>query len=291
MPDEEAAGHLFPLYAHDRAAGSFLTPLFGHWRSGGTRYQYFATPLVGTFAGESRGFWLFPLGERYADADKRVTRVLWGRHERRHDGSATTTSFFPVYHRERCGDSAPLRQAMDTGVAPREWPVGRLGWETDWLLFLGGGKHWTSAVLGGRSARPDAPAPTPDSVLCSETRLWRLFPLWDAETRREATFAGPVKTADRHLTTRSALLWLYDYRREVDSARQHDYVRHRVLWRLLHYERLNGNTTMDLFPAVTWDRRVDGRHRFSFLWRLIRSETDAEGRRTLDLLFLPVRRP
>jgi hypothetical protein len=30
---------------------------------------------------------------------------------------------------------------------------------------------------------------------------------------------------------------------------------------------------------------------FSFLWRFIRSETDAEGRRKLDLLFLPILRP
>jgi hypothetical protein len=123
---------------------------------------------------------------------------------------------------------------MDTGTALREWPVSRVGWETDWLLFLGSGKHWATAMRGGRSAMPNAAATPPNTVLCSETRLRRIFPLWQKETRREVTFEGESKSADRQLTTRSALIWLYDYRHEAYSAQEHDYVRHRVLWRLLY---------------------------------------------------------
>jgi hypothetical protein len=292
VPEKERAGHLLPFYAYDRAADSFLTPLFGHWRSGGTRYSYFATPLAGTFDGDARGFWAIPLGGRYEDAKTRIAHVLWGRSERRTDGTGSS-SFFPVFSYRNYGDPAPLLKAMDDDRAPQDWPKRTLGTETDWLLFLGGGKRVVSGQRGARGRLQKSPAgPSPGSLLFQETRESFLFPLWDAEAEREVTFdeAGARQT-DRSLATRSLLLWLYDSRRESSPSEAHDYVQRRVLWRLWHYERLNGDVSMDLFPAMTWDRRTDGGRKFTFLWRLFRNETDAEGRRTLDILFLPVLRP
>jgi hypothetical protein len=45
---------------------------------------------------------------------------------------------------------------------------------------------------------------------------------------------------------------------------------------------------VDLFPAITWDRRDDGYRKTSFLWRLFRYERDAEGEKKLDILFIPI---
>jgi len=78
---------------------------------------------------------------------------------------------------------------------------------------------------------------------------------------------------------------------ETVPEENHDYARRRVLWRLYHYERLNGDESTDVFPAITYDRRKDGYRKFSFLWRLFRYERDPEKGTSLDVLFLPLRRP
>ena len=65
-----------------------------------------------------------------------------------------------------------------------------------------------------------------------------------------------------------------------------DYTRKRLLWRLWHYEKLNGDVSVDAFPAVTYDSRKDGFRKVSFLWRVFRYERGAESRK-LDILFLP----
>lgn len=291
VPEEQRAGHLLPFYAYDRAAGSFLTPLFGHWRSGGTRYAYCATPFAGTFEGEAHGFWVLPLGGRYEDDTKRITQVLWGRNERRADGTGSA-SFFPVFSHHDYGDAAPLLKAMAAAEAPVGGPTRTLGTETDWLLFLGGSKRIVSGELAAWGHLRKGPTgPPPGSLLLREERASFLFPLWSIEAEREVRFdKSGARQSDRSASNRSLLLWLYDSRRESSPDESHDYVRHRVLWRLLHYERLDGDVSMDVFPAITWDRRVDGTRKFTLLWRLFRNEKDAEGKRKLDILFVPILR-
>ena len=67
------------------------------------------------------------------------------------------------------------------------------------------------------------------------------------------------------------------------------YVRSRVRWRMWHYERAGDEVSVDVFPAVTYDRRGNEFKKVSFLWRLFRYERDKDQRK-LDLLFLPVLR-
>ncbi len=68
----------------------------------------------------------------------------------------------------------------------------------------------------------------------------------------------------------------------------HDYVRSRILWRVMHYDQLDGDESLDVFPFITWGRKKDGYWKASFLWRFYRNERKADGTRALDLLFIPI---
>jgi hypothetical protein len=112
-----------------------------------------------------------------------------------------------------------------------------------------------------------------------------LFPVWSHETNEDFR-AG--KRDDK-----SAWLGiLYDTLHEEESGeKKTDYFRRRVLWRLYHKETLNGDSSTDIFPAITIDSRQDGYIKYSVLWRLLRYEkADAEATPKLDVLFIPVRR-
>ena len=92
------------------------------------------------------------------------------------------------------------------------------------------------------------------------------------------------------------MLRLYDYKHECDpvpgarSGGPNDYIRARVLWRLWHYEKLNDDVSLDVFPAFTYDRKTEGFKKISFLWRIFRYERGAGGGTKLDALFLPLKR-
>ncbi len=70
----------------------------------------------------------------------------------------------------------------------------------------------------------------------------------------------------------------------------HAYVRRRILWRVWHYERLNGHVSVDSLPFITYDSRPDGFRKLTFLWRGFRYEKDPQTGTKLDVMFLPIRR-
>ena len=45
-------------------------------------------------------------------------------------------------------------------------------------------------------------------------------------------------------------------------------------------------TSVDVFPAITYDRKGDDFKKVTFLWRVFRYERGKDGRK-LDLLFVP----
>jgi hypothetical protein len=112
------------------------------------------------------------------------------------------------------------------------------------------------------------------------------FPFWRYSSERNPD----KKTQDVYA---SMLLLLYDYTHTVTPAQDNsgvdDYSRSRVLWRLWHSERSNGDVSVDVFPAITYDRKTDGFKKISFLWRFFRYERSKDGTK-LDLLFIPVKR-
>ena len=139
---------------------------------------------------------------------------------------------------------------------------------------------------------PEADAPGAVARYLAEDGDW-FFPLWSHGKRRVAMFrlAGGEKELDAEDENFSLLFFLYDFKRESIPSDGHEYVRRRVLWRLYHHEELDGDSSTDVFPAITWDRRKDGYRKASFLWRLFRWERDPEKGTSLDLLFVPLLRP
>jgi len=119
----------------------------------------------------------------------------------------------------------------------------------------------------------------------NRVRKHGLFPLWHYASRKQV--GRNLESVDASL-----LCALYDYKRRVSSdagepGTTHEYQRRRILWRMWHYEKADGDVTVDAFPFITYDRRQDGFSKTSFLWRFFRYEKSAESKK-LDLLFLPL---
>ena len=116
-----------------------------------------------------------------------------------------------------------------------------------------------------------------------------LFPLWRYAHRQLDKPGNSEIDFD-------LLGWLYDYRFRGGThpkdkpEKTEDYVRSRILWRLMHYERINEDRSLDLFPFITWDSKASGFRQSTFLWRFYRDQRSPDGGRKLDILFLPILR-
>ena len=257
----ERAGHLFPFYMHEDGMNQFYTLLCGWRRDPVDGFVYPLTPLAGFKTGHHSGGWLFPLFSRDRDLDTGSVQgsVLWGTYGR--DGSETSSSLLPFYSYRRYGHA--LDQFATNGVSA-SW--GRTFWSLPACWY----RNTTDARTDGVTIRTQARVRS------------GLFPLW-------------VHSRDTDGGRDEASTWvlglLYDWQHRVTPAGAgavaEDYTRHRVLWRLWHYERLNGDVGVDVFPGVTYDRSADGTRAFSFLWRLFRYERSAAGVK-VHLFFVPI---
>jgi len=260
-------GYAFPLYYY-RGGGKFLTPLFGWDRSRSDKYMYPLTPLVGIRGGDHTGGWVFPLFSHRAAKDGSNSRgwFLWGGYRRY--GRHLTSGMFPFYSYKSDG-SAKLAGTEGAGT-------GSFGRD----MFVFPSFWYENRVSVWRTGRGENGG---GQLAMSATKKNGMFPLWSYSRQ---------KAADGQATVRSSVvLFLHDYlRRTGTKAGQVDnYVRSRVLWRLWHFERLNDDVSVDVFPAITYDRRGAGFRKTSFLWRLFRYERDGRSRK-LDVLFVPVLR-
>lgn len=277
---QQREGHLLPLYLY-RGRSEFYTPFFGWKREGTNGFCYPLTPLLGWRSGATRGGWLFPLGycSRQAGSRDYNGMVLWGGYRR--EGDTFRSGIFPLYGYRNTGTPPAADQAGQTArntAAGAEY----------------GKSYWSLPACWYRNRvclRPDPECAAgdrqPQRAIREEERRNGLFPLW-----HYASTSTPEK--GRTNISASALLLLYDYKRQVRPASEatgpkDDYTRQRVLWRLWHYERSNGDVSVDIFPAITYDHKTDGCRQASFLWRGFRYRHDRNGT-DLDLLFLPVRR-
>ena len=123
--------------------------------------------------------------------------------------------------------------------------------------------------------------------------MWPVIPERWEQTTRGASFDTTTgeRLSEGSLEEFSLLWFLYDYRHESAPEDGHEYTRRRVLWRLYHDETLDGDRSVDVFPGIGIDSRKDGYRKYSFLWRLFRYERDPAKGTSLDILFIPFRRP
>jgi hypothetical protein len=226
----------------------FQTLLFGWWRDETCGWWYPLTPLFGVRTGSARGSWLFPLYSYRRNVESGDASGHVLWGGFDYARESAHSGLFPFYDYRRYATENNQSSSLNVAL---------LGQWNDSCIRKGGGA--TGVV--------------------HRTQTSRLFPLWSA--RRESQDGEPV------LSDRSVLLWLWDYLRESPSRDAHDYVRSRVLVRLWHYERMDDAVSMDLFPAVTYDRQGNRLRKVTFLWRAFRYERNGASRK-VDVLFVPV---
>jgi hypothetical protein len=288
------ADYLLPLYYHD--SSRLLTPVFG--RDDHTDLMYLATPLAGIRTEDHDGSWVFPL---YSHNRDKVTGevidnylLLGGYEKTRRESQAW---FVPLFYYR---DDLPPDPALETGK--RAYVSGKKFWCLPICWYQSASYVRPAAVFGAETNEPVPPAdstteqtPAPAKTgtnapsVCDYTSSQGIFPLWKYTS--QSTPAEGMGRIDA-----SFLLWLYDYKHEAGPlsgtrpAATNDYTRTRVLWRLWHYEQLNGDVSVDVFPSFTYDRKTVGFKKISFLWRGFRYERDPAGNRKLDILFIPLQR-
>jgi hypothetical protein len=264
-------GYFLPFYYYETGT-SFYTPLFGLNRDPQSGFFYPLTPLLGIRTGEESGGWLFPFWSRRHDKVRNATTgtILWGSYSRNEQGSEAA-----VY---------PLFGYRNRKAAPGKAPPNLMG-VTQGKTFWSLPAVWYRNTVDITPVRNEDGRPT-GQLETSTARDHGFFPLW-SHTHLKTPLGGDE-------TFGSLLLVLYDYKTTIKPAatpatEPRNYARRRLLWRFWHYERKDDTVSVDVFPAMTYDRGAEGYRRWAFLWRAFRYETGPEGK-NMDLLFIPVMR-
>ena len=294
---------LLPLYYQSRDAASeterFLTPLVGRSKSPDAS-QWYVLPLLSSVAwgeGKKEVWMLAP-----------VSRFRWG------DGKVQN-HVFPLYAYDR------ERKMLLTPL---------VSWQNDkqdrFLNLLGLLAHYSRTASDRRAFYVLPPLTGAQWRKDGDLTHLRMLPIfsWSGEGERESLWIAPwmhfesspnhgensffpIWSYDRHLWNIKGqrrqsvdfrlLGWLYDYRSRqtaptaIAMDTQEEYVRARILWRLMHYERIKDRRSLDLFPFITYDRDKGSEFKkISFVWRLFRYERDRAGNVDMDVLFFPLRR-
>lgn len=286
--ERPSADYVFPIFYHNSRC--LLTPVFG-WDNE-ANFRYFATPLAGGWTGDKVGSWLFPVYNYCRETNDEVSAniLLLGSYHR--EQQATCSWFIPLYyyHNRPVPPDAATRTNRYQAYGKNFWCL-PICWYRDEVYFrpesrpiaaqdeLGLSSDWQANDSAHQSDPP---------LLRGEDRSAGFFPLWHQSDYRSGS---AVSTQEASL-----LFWLYDFNHEYKAAQTRtksparDYTRARILWHLWHYERLNGDVSVDIFPAITYDAKVSGYRKTSFLWRLFRYERAADGSINCDFLFVPLRR-
>ncbi len=276
-PDDELSqSHLVPLYAYKRNQ-YFYTPLLGQDAPEDGKFRYWFTPLIGSYRNRFAGSWVWPFytyQRNRKTGHQNASFLLWGYHKK--GETYSRSGFFPVFSRSK-QEREPWALQEDETDQNREYIYRQLQHDVLSLLLLY--RHRYEVTQYGPR---NGPVVEGTRYLQRELETNRFFPLWQYRKETFGQHSGPVKKE-------ASILWrLYDYQQEVGTEDQpHDYVRHRILWRVWHYEKLQGQVSIDSVPFITYDSKPNGFRKFSFFWRAIRYESDPERGKKIDFLFIP----
>jgi hypothetical protein len=259
--DGSSSGYTLPLYEYGK--DHFFTPVVGWKKSDAGGFVYPLTPLVGVRTGEESGGWLFPLFSYRKDrSDNLSGTYLWGGFWKNEKSSGS--GIFPVYSYKNHGPIDRLSGSEDGyAVAGKEFVSLPFCWYRNMVRSL------PSYEEDGKTDRMTKVAQKGNGF----------FPLWSYSSNEDLS-KGLIDSSG------SLLLWLFDSKYEKQPLDSHEYVRKRVLWRLYHYERLNGDVSVDVFPFITYDKRTDGQKSFSFMWRFLSYQKKKDGVK-VHVLFIP----
>jgi len=270
----KTADRLWPLYDY-RKDNHFFTPIVG-WNHNRDGFIYPLTPLIGIRHGDYSGGWIFPLWSRHRNkltGDVSGT-FLWGSY--RKNGNYRGSGIFPFYGYKNYGPKSENSLKRNS--------FNKKFWSLPYCWYRN-----RSSVIPEFDEKHNIIIPSAtDSRGKRQTKEHGAFPLWSYYRYEQFDKTGATTAKD---TKGSILMFLYDYKHEENAAEEHrkchDYTRRRILWRLWHYEREDGNVSVDIFPGITYDKKTDGFHKFSFIWRLLRYQNGPDGKKA-DILFIPI---
>ena len=294
--DVEASGStsqdwLFPLYSYD---GDFKTLLFGRKTGAQSADYWWLTPLVGTTTGETTGLWVAPLVSW--SSDSKVARL-----EKMMDSSRLDASIVGKMRKSVKRDKNGSRTnevfmvENQRGGEKLQFGLGMVGCKR--TIHLDGGQNdahcglWQGSSVKKKAGKRwcQGEKKTVSFYEKAEFGFRLLFGgerqrvvNFDYDTKKKV-FDGEVDESD----SLYGLLW--SSRKEKFGGRSD--AKQSLFWRLYHRDEKDGNATTDIFPFITYDERKDGYTKTSFLWRFFRYEDDPKTGTSLDLFFIPFKRP
>jgi hypothetical protein len=256
--DVKTKSQLLPFYTWKRDSYMY-TPIYGQNRF----MKYYLTPIAGSYAGERSGSWVWPLYLHRKEPDGSVdgSYLLLGSYSK--GESERHHRFWGVYSYRDREYSVPWNETDCEITRSKDLSYLLLGYDNDTHIY-------EKTAEGGRG----------EQLRRRENKGF--FPFYSSRDQEDYTKGEQEKTS-------SLLLALYDRREE--KREDHEYLRRRILWRIWHYEKLNGDVSTDIFPGITHDAYKNGYRKISVWWRLFRYENDPEtGKKEMDLFFIPVKR-
>ncbi len=288
--DKTTSSHLLPFYYHNGSTGTFLTPLLGWAKRPDAGLFHVLAPLFIHSWEKGRGYrWfaLFPFVSGYDKPDEKGS-WFWPLYSyKRHKWSKERKGFavWPLFHYA----FGPNRSRMLLLPIFKYFNGETYRFKGDDVSEAVRRKSFYSLPsFWYRSDRKTKHGETEsaDQELAYDTTTG-FWPLWHYKSRAD----GLERRSQKDF---SVLGWLFDYRHLVTPKEEgeglDDYARWRVLWRAMHYERLNEDTSLDMFPFITYDRKPSGFRKFSFAWRFLRYERGDDRGLKVDFLFIPILR-
>ena len=252
---------IFPLYYNDDNA--FISLPFAHVKDSFT----YVTPLFGVLHEErKKGAWFWPLygwanddrmeaAEAQIDADRLDQKIALEKHETVYP-KGRTNRWYEVKGETRAHDSS--------------WRLSGLSTSDRWISW--------SASDDGKTVTGKA---TSDfgNILAYKS---------DYNRTVKFDYATKKKLSDEE-NGESVLFCNLFWHSKHEASKGHEYDMKSILWRFWHYEKLNGDVTVDSFPFFTYDSKTNGYSKTSLCWRLFRNEYDPKtDQRSVDFLFIPV---
>ena len=271
---------LAPLYYYDGDRGDFQTLLFGSKSNVRSVDYWWLTHLVGTTSGATSGFWLAPLVSWSSDKD--LPRLEKEMNASRLDGAIA-------------GKEASVIKVKSQSESEKlQFCLGAVGYKRTITMDGGPNKcRGKSRQMPVRKAAGSRWREGKDTTISFTEKVdfgYRL--LFGGERWRVVNFDYDTKAKvfDGELEESDALCGLvWSSRSEKWSG--HEYAKRSLFWRLYHEEVDDSDSTTDIFPFITHDEKKGGYTKTSFFWRLFRYEYDPKAGTSLDLFFIPLKRP